>query len=145
MEFATSEKVAEAWLATAGFTRTGTEVPDHQYWGGNSWLQYAVVGGDVDKDSRMRAPVMSIDCWAVDAEGRPLWSVADQLAAQVIEACFDDRPPVALSSPGTEPFALRSVVCRWMPRRIRGDQDGYARVMLAVQLYWNTSTPIPRP
>ncbi len=144
MELATSETVTEAWLQAAGFTRTGTELPDHKFWGGNSWVQYTVVGGTVDKDSRVRGPVMSIDCWAADTEGRPLWSVADQLAERVVQACFDDRPPVTLSAPDTEPFALKSVVCRWFPRRMRGDPDGYARKMLAVQLYWITSTPIPR-
>ncbi|MEU0531981.1 hypothetical protein [Amycolatopsis tolypomycina] len=143
MQLATSEAVTEAWLAHAGFPRTGTEVPDHTKWGGNSWLQYTVVGGSVNKDLRVRAPVMSIFCWAADAEGRPLWSVARQLGAQVVNACFDGRPPVALAAPDTEPFSLKAVVCRTEPQSIRGDPDGYARVMLAVQLYWAAITPIP--
>jgi hypothetical protein len=143
VELATPEKVTDAWLTYAGFTRTGTELPDSAVWDGDSWLQYAVVGGSVSRDVRVWAPVMSIDCWAVDAEGRALWSVAEQLGARVVNACFDGRPPVALSAPDTEPFALKSVVCRTVPRRVRTDPDGYARVMLAVQLYWAAITPIP--
>lgn len=134
---ATTRSVTIGWLKAGGFTRVGVDVPDHTTWGGTDWIQVTTgVGGSPRLYTKMRQPVVQIDCWAANETGRALWTAAEQLAELVLDLCYLNRPILPTMPVGTVPVRIHSVNALTEPHAMPGDADSYARVSMDIGLFW---------
>ena len=146
-----SELVAVAWLGTVTGMSPGmvaTQLPaDQSAWSANGFVTIgggdgsggAVIGGQPNLYMPLRAPVLSVHCWAVTpGSAKPPWGKAAHLAELIVVGCYGETSMRrALTLPGTyadarvnEAYPLNE------PRRIPGDQSGYAHYQMDLQLHW---------
>lgn len=146
-----SELVAVAWLGTVdGITTTqvDTKLPtDQSTWadagfitiGGGDATGGGVIGGVPNPYMALRAPVVSVHCWAVEpGSARPPWGKASALAEAVIDGTYDEltmRRTLTLPD-GYGAARVNEAYPLTEPRRIPGDPSGYAHFQLDLQLHW---------
>jgi hypothetical protein len=144
----TSELVALAWLGTLPDLTTNmvdTTLPaDQDTWAELGFVTLGadsggIIGGTPNKDMPLRAPVVSVHCWAVaPGSARPPWNKAAVLAEQVVAGTFDEttmRRILTLPA-GYSAARLNEAYPLTEPRRIPGDQGGYAHYQLDLQMHW---------
>lgn len=121
---ATKLPADDAILRTKGFIRT------------------AVVGGTPDLNVRLRRPVVNVQCWAapeVVGSSKVPWARAGQIAEWVWESTFDtDLMNVLLDMPQTGYGQARVFTVNALsePRRVEGDESGYARFDVDLEVNW---------
>jgi hypothetical protein len=146
-----SELVAVAWLGSItglSSSQVATKLPtDTSAWsddgfvtvGGGDGAGGGVIGGAPHRYLALRAPVVSVHCWAVTpGSGRPPWGKAARLAELIVAGTYDETtmrraltlPAGYASARVNEAYALTE------PRRIPGDDASYAHFQLDLQLHW---------
>lgn len=155
-----SELVACGWLAQiSGWTSAmvGTTLPrlgpdgPMPDWVATGFVTVAVVGGTPASHVPQAEPVLSINCWAVNAKcagpGQPInvstkppWGDASQLSRQIVAAAYAlDKGAgraVAMPVPGYAHAAVTSALLLTEPRRMTADIAGFARYQFEIQLTW---------
>lgn len=157
-----SELVACGWLANVpGFTAgmVGTTLPQMPASGPlPAWVATGfvtvgpAVGGSPGAFMPTAEPVLSINCWAVNATqsggptgpinvgSKPPWGKAAQLAERIRQAVYtlDKGSTRQVTMPVTG-YARATVNAASMlsePRRMPSDLASYARTQFEIQLFW---------
>jgi hypothetical protein len=137
---ASTELVAAAWLKGVVGDIVATTLPrSNATWAASGFVTVATVGGTPNLYVPLRAPVVSVDCWAVSPESnRPPWNKAGFLAEQIQAACYDSiSTPRLLTLPAGYPNARAlSVYSTYEPRRVPDDEASYARLNLGLTFNW---------
>lgn len=157
-----SELVACAWLAQVpGWTTAmvGTTLPrlgpvgPMPDWVATGFVTIGVVGGTPAAEVPQAVPVLSVNCWAVNAKcagigqpinvsSRPPWGRASQLAEQIRHAAYAlDKGlgrTVSMPVPGFAVAGVQSALLLTEPRRVPADLAGFARYQFEMQLTWVT-------
>jgi hypothetical protein len=144
--YATTERVAVAWLATlAGVTSAmvDTELPDLAVtdWSATGFLVVTAVGGTSAIEFPLAHPLVSVQCFAVSADtGVPPWNAAGNLAATIDAGCF---APTGVGQFVTLPNCdenarVLSAYTTGIPRRSYGDMGDYACMVTQLALHWTT-------
>ena len=135
-----TELIAVAWLKTlAGVPSgsVGTTLPAAEAFATDGFVQVVgVVGGSPDAYVPLRNPVVQVDTWAVNpGSKRPPWGKANTLIENILAACFTTPDPIVLRD---EYFAARlfEVAATTEPRRIPGDEGGFARYSADLHFHW---------
>ncbi|WP_328494105.1 hypothetical protein OHS59_16220 [Streptomyces sp. NBC_00414] len=140
--FANDELVARAWLHSLGLTNVGTTLPQNQAtWSTDGFVQITVTGDSSHTYYRLRRPVITAVCWAVNpAKQTPPWGKACDLAETISEGCWGFTPGVFSLSVTGAPHArtLQATVIQ-APRRVFGDEAEYAKYTVDFELVWNTT------
>lgn len=156
-----SELVACGWLAEIpgwSSAMVGTTLPRMPSsgplpaWATAGFATVAVVGGTPGALMASVEPVVSINCWAVNATGsgtagapinvqnKPPWGKAAQLAEQIRAAAYTlDKSggrSVAMPASGYAHAAVLGAQLLTEPRRMPADLAGYARFQMEIQLRW---------
>lgn len=143
MYYPTSDLVIVTWLKGISElgNRVSTELPttDASSWAASGYTQVTTVGGAPSIDYALANPVATLDFWAyAPNSGRPPWNLANQVAEQVRRATLDHPAvPRLLTLPAA--YDNARVITAYPviePRRIRGDDAGYARFTMDVQFSW---------
>lgn len=142
MKYPSHELVATLWLDTLGLTADdiGSSLPgDPTLWATGGYVQATTVGGQPAIHVPMFAPLVQVDCWASAPDSRQApWGKAGDLAGQVVAATYAFTKPVDLVMPSDyEAVRVHSVYPVTEPRRIPGDDAGYARVNVDVIMRWS--------
>jgi hypothetical protein len=144
--FATTERVAVAWLATlSGFTSAmvGTELPDLATtdWSATGFLVVTAAGGSSEINYPLEHPLVSVQCYAVSPNtGVPPWNMADDLAANISAGCLASTGAGQFVTLPTSDQNARvlSAYTTSIPRRSYGDMGDYACVVQEIALHWTT-------
>lgn len=156
-----SELVAAGWLASiSGWSSAvvGTTLPrlasqgPLPSWATTGFATVAVVGGTPAALMPVAEPVISINCWAVNASvagaptgpinvsNKPPWGDAAQLAEQIRAAAYvldkNTARSVAMPVPGYAHATVMGAQLLIEPRRMPADIAGYARYQMDVRLTW---------
>lgn len=155
-----SELVAQGWLAAIpgwSAAMVGTTLPrlgptgPMPDWVTTGFVTVGVVGGTPASHVPQAQPVLSVNCWAVNAKcsgsgqpinvsAKPPWGDASQLSRQIVAAVYvldkGAGRAVAMPVPGYAHAAAQSALLLTEPRRMTSDMAGYARYQLDVQLTW---------
>jgi hypothetical protein len=156
-----SELVAAGWLAEIpgwSSAMVGTTLPripsagPLPTWVSAGFATVAVVGGTPASHSPQAEPVVSVNCWAVNATGdgtpgapinvsnKPPWGKAAQLCEQIRAAVYvldkGTGRAVSMPAPGYAHAAVTSAQLLTEPRRMPADIAGYARFQMEIQLVW---------
>jgi hypothetical protein len=141
-----AELVAVAWLrAHAGVdvASVATTVPDSSSWVGNQFVQATVLSGSPIRDLPVYKPVVSVDAWAFrPGSKKPPWNQASQILETARTATYTHLTgsTAILAMPtGYMNARLLSVFPLSEPRRVPGDQSGYAHYSMDLQFDW---TPV---
>ncbi|MDX2697251.1 hypothetical protein [Streptomyces ipomoeae] len=131
---ATPELVATAWLKTIVGDRVATTLPkDNSTWAASGFCTLTSAGGTPNLYVPLREPVMSIDCWAVNADSqKPPWNKAAMLAEAIQAACYDHPAiPQTVTLPAGYPAArVLSAYTTGEHRRIPDDPSSYAHYLI---------------
>lgn len=137
---ATTEQVATAWIKGVVGDCVSTTLPkDNTSWAASGFVTVTTVGGDANLYVPLRMPVISVDCWAFNANSqKPPWGKAASLAEQIQAACYDNTGIPRLLTLGTGyPHArVLSAYTAYEPRRVPDDASSYARFSLGLVLHW---------
>lgn len=147
-----NDLVAMTWLrgvpaiaALATPAPVGSELPaDATSWAATGFYTVLTTGGTPHADFRLRRPVVTIFSWAVKiGSKKPPWEEAARLAEYVFAACYDETANSAHATitpvigTKTYPTALiKEINCLAEPRKVPGDDGGYARYMTDLELSW---------
>lgn len=144
--YPTAEQVAVAWVKTLDGvdpTKVATTLPgDATVWAETGFVQLTVVGGSPGRDSQLYSPVLAVDVWAANVGGKAPWGRAGSLAGAVVWGSYNGVAPNLLDL-GVEFHRARvhTVSTLSEPRRIQGDEAGFARVQFDAALTWSV---VPR-
>lgn len=138
---ANHELVTIAWLKTVVGDRVATTLPkDNSTWAASGFVTTDTVGGSPNLYVPLREPVMSVDCWAVNADSqKPPWGKASVLAQAIQAACWAHRTiPQTVTLPAGYPAVqVKSAYCTGEPRRVPDDVSSYARYSIpGLALAW---------
>lgn len=142
MEYASTERVVNAWLATVpgiSAAMVDEQLPaDNSTWAASGFITPYALGGVADIDMRIGHPIVGLKCWAVDPNtGRPPWNIAGNLAETVRNGCFSNGTSRYLTLPYCDQNArLLSAYLVEEPRRTYGDTGDYACFNTSVALHW---------
>jgi hypothetical protein len=146
-----SDLVVQAWLATVpglSASMIGAALPAPNTNGSIGWsttgfVQSTIVSGQVEDPTGRRTTLVQIDCWAtgLPTSRKPPWGKANQLAEHIIEAAragTGQEQYVDVGAAGTDYDRARilTVLAADEPRRVPGDQGGYARFMHHLTITW---------
>ncbi len=131
---ATPELVATAWLKTVVGDRVATTLPkDNASWAASGFCTLVSAGGTPNLYVPLREPVMSVDCWAFNADSqKPSWNKAAMLAEAIQAACYDHPAiPQTVTLPTGYPAArVLSAYTTGEHRRIPDDPSSYAHYLI---------------
>lgn len=131
---ATPELVATAWLKTVVGDRVATTLPkDNSTWAASGFVTLTSAGGTPNLYVPLREPVMSVDCWAFNADSqKPPWNKAACLAEAIQAACYQHTaiPQTVTLPTGYPTVQVRSAYTTGEHRRIPDDPSSYARYMI---------------
>lgn len=136
-----SDLVVATWLGgLAGLNSqmvVSTLPQDNTTAAASGLVQYTVVGGSPNVYLPQNAPVVRIDCWALNAGSvRPPWGKANQLA-EIVKANSYLAPPRLVTLPsGYTGARILSIVPLSEPRRVLGDPGNFARYTMDLRLFW---------
>lgn len=147
--YPSAELVAVAWAKTVGGdvdpTKVATTLPgDISAWASTGFVTVTVVGpGGANRDVPLHAPVVSFSCWAASLNSNKApWNMATGLAHALLHATYR-RNVGALTMPDDYyPARLLALYPVGLPRRIPGDEAGFARVDLDCSLAWTTTAAV---
>ncbi len=136
-----AELVAVAWLKTLdGVPSDGvaTTLPgDPTVWAANGFVQVGTVGGSPAVHTPLRTPVVQVDCWANNSNSaKSPWGKSSALAELVVAATYSIRPRLLVMPEGFHNARLNTAWPLTEPRRIPGDEAGFARVNFDLALSW---------
>lgn len=142
MYFPTPEQVAVAWLKTVTgvpAAKVATALPgDTTAWADTGFLTVRSLGGAGDVDLPRALAAVQVDAWACTVNSqKPPWGLAGHLAGLVWQGCYDQPQPgrfVVLDD--FYPARVSAVFPLSQPRRIPGDEAGFARYELDLQLVY---------
>lgn len=143
---ANHELVVVAWLkSVTGLNTVGTTVPeDSSTWYSTGFLQPIVIKSDTNKYYQLRSCIAVIHCWAARADvtsQRPPWGQANELAENVVAACFDpslfQSHDLSLGVSGAPSARVLQVALIEDPMRAPNDDAHMAHYTTAIQLWWN--------
>jgi hypothetical protein len=138
---ANNELVATAWLKTVVGDRVAFTLPkDITSWQDAGFCTITTVGGDANMYVPLRAPVIGVDCWAVNPNSqKPPWNKASMLAEAIRAACYDHPaiPQVLTMPPGYPAVQMKSAYLAGEPRPVPDDPSSYARYSIpGLALAW---------
>lgn len=140
----TSPLVAQAWLKTLPELLAGAAMnlpKDPAVWAETGFVLVSVTGGAGHRYVQMRAPVISIDSWAMSLNsGQAPVAKASQNAEIIRASTFqDDRFPVVVQ-PGPGDYLPAIVHSAYPlqdePRRIPDPNGSYAHMQFDLALMW---------
>lgn len=137
-----AELVAVAWLKTvAGVPETAvaTTLPgDSASWSASGFVQVRTVAGNPNPDVPLRTPVVQADAWANNADSQKTpWGKASAIAEAIVAGAYAFLAPRLLVMPvGFHDARLLSVWPVTEPRRMLGDEAGFARVSVDFAMSW---------
>lgn len=138
----TSALVGVAWVKLVSDTYVATELPeDNTTWGASGFTTLEVVGGDLNNDVGLKAPVFEVTCWAAPAAAgsrQPPWHRANQRAETLRAAVLAHAAvPRAVSLPAAyAPARTLQAAMRSEPRKGDPDRADYAAYVFDLQLWW---------
>lgn len=151
--YANDELVARAWLKSLPglpSDQIGTTVPqDTSKWSASGFIQITVTGDMSHKYYKLRRPVITAVCWAVNPALKnsphrnsqsqtPPWGKACDLAEGIANGCWEFVPGVLdLGVPGAPEVRTLQANIIQTPRRVLGDGGEYARYTVDFELNWN--------
>lgn len=148
--YANDELVARAWLKSLGLTNVGTTVPQNKAsWSQEGFVQITVTGDASHKYYRLRRPVITAVCWAVNPalnnsphkemqSQTPPWGKSCDLAEKIAEGCWGFTPDVlSLGVAGAPEVRTLQANIIQTPRRVLGDEGEYARYTVDFEIIWN--------
>jgi hypothetical protein len=140
-----TELVAIAWLKTLPgipTTSVATTLPgDSSTWSELGFVQVSVVGGSPEIHNPRRSPVVQIDCWACNpnSEKTP-WGKAGVLVETIVNATYLlELSNVTVSLTPADTYDRARVLSAYPltePRRVPGDEAGFARLQFDMALSW---------
>lgn len=139
-----SEQVAMTWIRSIeGIdpAQVATRLPaDPATWAAKGFIQVSVITGAPEIYTPVRGPVVQVDCWANTANSQqPPWGKASTLAERILFASYA-RVSQTLAMPDNFYAArLMSVYPISEPRRIEGEESGYARLNFDMTFRWVVS------
>ena len=139
---ANTDLVACAWLGgVTGLTPAmvaATLPTDNTSWAASGFVTVRTSGGSPGLYVPLRAPVVTVDCWAVNpSSAKPPWGKANYLAELIDVGCRATNVNRTLTLPTNYPAArVLSAYLVTEPRRAYGDQGDYARFVLDLALHW---------
>lgn len=138
----TNDLVAVAYLPRVielDASHISTELPtDQTSWADSGFITVNTAGGTPHPDLPQRAPVLTLDFWAVKGK----WNLAAKLAESVVDA-FEGRMDNATFDVKTNYSRARVLDGRVLtePRKVRNDPSLFARLTLDLLLHW-TKEPV---
>lgn len=139
---ANTELVAVAWLAGVEGLAPGmvaaTLPTDNTTWAASGFVTVRTVGGAPGLYTPLRAPVVTVDTWAVrSGTSKPPWFQANYLAELVDRGCRASNVQRTLTLPSGYPAArVLSAYLVQEPRRAYGDAGDYAHYTADLTLCW---------
>ena len=147
--FPTAEMMAVAWLKTVDgipSDKVATSLPgDNSTWAASGFIQVSVAGGTPQSHVPLYAPVIQVDCWANNANSqKPPWGKAGHLAGAIQWATYSQGAQVGVLPMLDDFYDVRvtTVRCVSEPRRIPGDDAGFARVQLDLEFSWTLAEAV---
>lgn len=139
--FPSSEQVALAYLKTLDALdpmKIATSLPgDPSSWAETGFVQAQTVGGSPAVDTPLYAPVVQIDCWANNPNSqKPPWGKATHLAGAVVFSTYGQVQQLLGMPENFYNVRLLSAYPVSEPRRITGDDTGFARVSVDMVFRW---------
>ena len=150
-----SELVAVAWAQSV------TGIPanrvartlgrEHESWAATGFVVATIVGGAPWQTTPVSVPVVQFECWACNAGSvsTPPWGIAFTLAEYLKRACEvdnADRSKIVTVPNGFEQALVRDASTLTEPRRSPvPSPEGFARVIMDVQLEWTRYNPEEHP
>lgn len=141
--------VADAWLRlVAGLPASciGPSLPSARRtpapaWVSQVFVQHTIIGGAPGVHVPIRRPVVQLDFWAVTLDDRtPPWGRASAVAERVWEATQVAVQELTLVVPaGYQPPQLRAVNALQEPRKVLGDDAGFAHFQFDAEFVWAPS------
>ena len=142
-----AELLAVAWLKSLdGIPTNGvaTALPgDPTTWAIDGFVQVTLVGGTPAVHTPLRNPTAQVDCWANNPNSlKPPWGKAHALLETVVAACYDDgtQQRVFVMPTGFGNARLLTVWPVIEPRRVPGDESGFARVTVDLSMVWTVAS-----
>ena len=118
----------------------GAKLPqDVSGWSSTGFVQATTAAGSPDPDTGIRPAHVQLDCWAVKpGSAKPPWLRANQLAETILAGCLDGTGQQATVDLGPHYMQARIFTVRPLsePRRVGGDEGGYARYTFDAALTW---------
>lgn len=145
--YATPEKVALGWAAAIfNPSMVGQQLPeDNTTWAASGFVTASISPGlGPHMYYRFDRPVVSFQCWAVNADtGRPPWGRAQNLAETIrVQGTYANQPVSVTVEDASENARVLSSYLVSEPRKVFGDLGDYAAYVVDVQLFW-VATPKP--
>jgi hypothetical protein len=139
--FPSSEQVAVAYLKTVAAldpTKIATSLPaDAAVWAASGFVQVQVVGGTPEVHVPKFSPVIEVTCWANNSNSQqPPWGKASHLAEAVKFSTYSQRSVLLETPENFYDVRLLSVYPVSEPRRVLGDEAGFARVSVDLAFHW---------
>jgi len=135
--YPTPEQVAIAWVSSIDEVPDGkvaTSLPaDPTQWP-DGFVTVLSVGGASSVYVPLSRPVISIDCWANNpSSSKPPWGKAGSLAGSILAATYATKELRQFTVlPGYHPVQFMSVYPLAEPRRVPGDESGFAHYQFDV-------------
>lgn len=148
MALPSAESVAVAWIKDIPAilaNQVATSLPgDINVWAQKGFVQVPmVVGGSPRIYIPVRNPVVQVDCYATTVgSSKPPWGMASRLAELIVAATYDQaRMNTTLDTLPIEFDQVRvmSAYPLTEPRRIPGDDAGFARYQFDLRLVWRAA------
>lgn len=142
-----SEALMVAFLkkeSTLPALKIATVLPaDKSTWKDTGFIQVRTVGGTPNRHIPQAEPVVTIDCWANSGDSDKVnWGLANDLAERVRRHFQDDNDFFGQQVDAGPNYKLARILSAWLvtePRRIEGDENGYARYTFDVEFVWVVS------
>lgn len=135
--YPTPEQVAATWLSTVPsmpLNKVATTLPaDVSTWADTGFVTVTTVGGSPKSiHVPVREPVIQIDVWAANPNSpKPPWGRAGSLMQAIVDfTYYTEQPGVLYIRPGFYQVRVMSVFPIVEPRRIPGDEAGFARYQM---------------
>lgn len=136
-----TDLVATSWLKTlpgVNPLRVASSLPgDNASWADTGFVVATSVGGSPGLHVPMQRPVVAIDCWANNPNSQKApWGKAGHLAQLVLLGTYMTEPVDLTFSGDFEPARVFAVAPLSEPRKVPGDEAGFARYSFDLVFNW---------
>jgi len=144
----TNDLVAISWIKTLDgipSSKVATTLPlnpkdpnDNSSWEASGFITVMTVGGQPQRHLPVRQPVVQVTCWATNtASGKPPWGKANELAATIVEACYEQSNFGRVATPAAfEDVRVMSAYPLVEPYRVPGDGARFAIYRFDLAMHW---------